>query len=332
MRIILENYLPSKKFFLVNLILFILMMGNVKASYAQDWAQWVQDLRQEAMGQGIKPGIFDTAFAGVTPNQTVLHLDKHQPEKRLTFLQYRTTRIDPLRIKLGRIEYKRYQALMGNIGHDYGVDPCFITAFWGIETSYGHYLGHFPVVRALATLAYDNRRSDYFRKELLIALHILNEGHVSLDKFKGEWAGASGQPQFMPSSWQRYAVDYEGDGRRNIWTSYPDAFASIANYLHLNGWLPRQPWAVQVSLPTNFNDDWLGLRIAKPVSEWLRLGVTIVNSQRLPPDQDLLASIVRPEGGPDFMVFNNFKVLLKYNNSIFYAASVGYLADKICSR
>lgn len=332
MRINFSNYLPRKKLFFVSLVLFFLMMGSVKLSYAQDWIQWVQALRQEAIIQGIRPAIFDAAFAGVTPNQTVLHLDKHQPERRLTFLQYRNTRIDPLRVKLGRIEYKRYQSLMGNIGRDYSVDPCFITAFWGIETSYGHYLGHFPVVRALATLAYDNRRSDYFRKELLIALHILNEGHVSLDKFKGEWAGASGQPQFMPSSWQRYAVDYEGNGRKNIWTSYPDAFASIANYLHLNGWQPRQPWAVQVSLPANFSANWLGLNITKPVSEWLRLGVTAVNSQNLSDDKDLSASIVKPDGGPDFMVFNNFKVLLKYNNSIFYAASVGYLADKICGR
>src|SRR5204862_3055846 len=133
------------------------------------------------------------------------------------------------RIRLGQSEFRKYHDLLTEVGNNFGVDPCFITSFWGMETSYGRYLGTFPVIKALATLAYDKRRSQTFRKELLLALHILQEGHVSPDKFVGEWAGASGQPQFLPSSWRKYAVDYDHDGRKNIWTSYPDAFASIAN-------------------------------------------------------------------------------------------------------
>lgn len=302
------------------------------AEPTMSWPEWIKQLRQDALQQGIRPEIFDEAFANVNaPQAKVLHFDKTQPEHRIEFYQYRRSRIDPLRIKMGQIQYQRYHSLLQRIENEYGVDSCAITAIWGIETSYGNYLGRFPVVQALATLAYDQRRGDYFRNELLIALHILNEGHVSLTKFRGEWAGGSGQPQFMPSSWQKYAVDYNHDGQKDIWTSYDDAFASIANYLAVKGWAKQEPWAIEVRLPAHFNRDSLGLKQTKTVQQWLNLGVVPVQAIN-PTWYDREVSLVQPLGGPTFMAFNNFKVIMQYNNSVFYAGSVGYLADHICHR
>ena len=191
-------------------------------------------------------------------------------------------------------------------------------------------LGSFPVIKSLATLASNPRRADFFRKELLLALHILQEGHVAPDKFKGEWAGASGQPQFLPSSWHNYAVDYDQDGRKNIWTSLPDAFASIANYLLQNGWQMDQPWALEVKLPRQFDKTLLGKKTQKPVAKWLALGVRIKGDKTAPPE--LMASIIEPYGGPHLLVFKNFRVIMRYNNSHFYAGTIGFMADKICRR
>jgi membrane-bound lytic murein transglycosylase B len=164
-----------------------------------------------------------------------------------------------------------------------------------------------------------------------LALHILNDGHVTLAHFKGEWAGASGQPQFLPSSWRRYAVDYDGDGRKDIWESKPDVFASVANYMKQNGWQANEPWAIEVKLPSNFDMSLQGKTIVKPVSEWNAMGVRTLNNQALP-YQQLTASIVQPVGGPVFLAFPNYKMILRYNNSIYYAGAIGYLADKICNR
>jgi membrane-bound lytic murein transglycosylase B len=296
----------------------------------QNWNDWVAGIRVEALRQGISPEVFDEAFAGLhEPSHQIKGLSHSQPEHRLTFIKYRNTRIDGYRIAIGRKKYKQNQAVLEDIGRKYGVNPCFIVAFWGIETSYGSYMGNFPVVKALATLAYDSNRKEFFRKELFIALRILNEGHVDLADFKGEWAGASGQPQFLPSSWVKYAVDYDGDGHKDIWRSKPDAFASIANYMKLNGWRTGEPWAIQVKLPPKFDMAMQGKSIVKPVSEWNALGVRTENGQPLP-YQNMQGNIVQPLGGPTFLTFPNYHMILHYNNSIYYAGSVGYLADKIC--
>ena len=248
----------------------------------QNWNEWVAGVRVEALQQGISPKIFDEAFAGIhEPSHQIKGLLHSQPEHRLTFIKYRNTRVDNYRIAIGRKEYKKNQAVLEAVAKQYGVNPCFIVSFWGMETSYGTYMGNFPVVKALATLAYDSNRKDFFRKELFIALRILNEGHVSLADFKGEWAGASGQPQFLPSSWVKYAVDYDGDGRRDIWKSKPDAFASIANYMKQNGWQAGEPWAIQVKLPHKFDMAMEGKTIVKPVNEWNALGVRTEDGQAL---------------------------------------------------
>ncbi|MFI4963135.1 MAG: lytic transglycosylase domain-containing protein [Legionellales bacterium] len=310
--------------------LLVLMLVQQVVYAQQNWGPWVAEVRQEALAQGISPEIFDAAFAGIhEPSRQIKNFSHSQPEHRLTFMKYRTSRADKYRVAIGRKEYKKNKAILEEIAQKYGVNACFIVSFWGMETSYGTYMGNFPVIKALATLAYDSKRQDFFRKELFIALRILNEGHVSLADFKGEWAGASGQPQFLPSSWVKYAVDYDGNGHKDIWKNKPDVFASIANYMKLNGWQTGEPWAIQVNLPKKFDMTMEGKSIIKPVSEWDTLGVRTEDGKSLP-YQNLQASIVQPLGGPTFLAFPNYKMILRYNNSIYYAGAIGYMADMIC--
>ncbi len=312
--------------------IFTLLILSNEALAKQPWHQWVQELRVEAVNDGISPGFFDRTFSDIhAPSRKVLHYDRTQPEKRLTFRKYLKTRAGNYRVALGKKEFKKYKPLLQRVQRDFGVDPCFIVSLWGMESSYGRFMGKFPVIKSLSTLAYDNRRAAFFRKQLLIALHILQEGHVSKSRFKGEWAGASGHPQFLPSSWKNHAVDYNGDGRRDIWTTHEDVFASIANYLKNNGWQQGQPWAIKVKLPRSFDMNQEGKKIVKSVEQWNAMGVRTFAGKSLP-FQHLTASIVKPYGGPAFLAFNNYKVLLRYNNSIYYAGAVGYMADKICRR
>lgn len=312
---------------LVVLVCPLLAMGD-----QSNWNSWVHAVREEALAQGISATLFDEAFSDIhEPSKQIKNLAKSQPEHRLTYYKYRDSRVDNYRIAIGRKQYEKNKALADEIANHFGVDPCFIMSFWGMETSYGSYMGNFPVIKSLATLAYESTRKDFFRKELFLALHILNDGHVDLSSFKGEWAGASGQPQFLPSSWVKFAVDYDGDGRKDIWQSKADVFASIANYMKLNGWQTGQPWAITVKLPANFDMSLEGKNIIKPVSEWNAMGVRTEAGAPLP-NQDLTASIVQPYGGPAFLAFQNYKMILRYNNSIYYAGAIGYLADKICRR
>ncbi|MBA2648348.1 MAG: lytic murein transglycosylase [Legionella sp.] len=302
------------------------------ASASQNFNEWLSTLKQEAVQQGIPSSLVEKALAGMSePNHQIKNFMRSQPESRLTFLKYRNTRADNYRIAIGRKEYKKNKELLDTIGQRFGVNPCFIVAFWGMETSYGTYMGNFPVIKSLATLAYESKRKEFFRKEFFIALKILNEGHVSLADFKGEWAGASGQSQFLPSSWVRYAVDYDGDGKKDIWKSKPDVFASIANYMKQNGWQTNEPWAIQVKLPKQFDMKLEGKNNIKPVSEWSTLGVVTESGQPLP-YQNLQGSIIQPLGGPTFLAFSNYKMILRYNNSTYYAGAIGYMADKICQK
>lgn len=319
----------NKKTFILWALFFI---STSTFAAQQSWKEFVAQVRKEALEQGISAQTFDNAFADIhEPSRQVKGLQRSQPEHRLTYQKYLSSRVDNYRIIIGRKQYKNHQALANEIGQRYEVDPCFIMSFWGMETSYGSYMGNFPVIRSLATLAYDSNRKDFFHNELLLALHIVDEGHVSLRDFKGEWAGASGQPQFLPSSWVKYAVDYDGDGHKDIWKSKPDVFASIANYMKINGWHKNEPWAVIVKLPRNFDMKLEGKTITKSVSEWEALGVKAANGKALP-YPNLQASIVQPYGGPVFLAYPNYKMILRYNNSIYYAGAIGYLADKICQR
>ena len=313
-------------------IIFILYTFSATAQPEQSWSDWIRQLRVEAINDGIKPELFEQVFNAIPgPNPTVLKYDNSQPERRLTFIEYRQTRADKARIELGRRQYAKNQTLLMNISRKYGVDPGVILALWGLETNYGYFMGSFSVPRSLATLAYASNRKAFFRHELIEALHILQQDQVSLVDFKGEWAGASGHPQFLPSSWFKYAVDYDGDGRKDIWKSLPDALASIANYLAKNGWQFGQPWAVEVTLPADFDSALIGKTIIKPVSAWRNLGVQI-NHQAWPAQQ-LPASIIQlGNDAPTLMIFDNFRALQSWNESNYYISTVGYLADHIISK
>ena len=298
---------------------------------AQSWNQFLSQIRQEALNQGIRPSILNEALGSLSaPSRKVSSLDKSQPERRITYLQYRNSRADAYRIKIGERKLRSNQSLLNNIEKQTGVSACTITSIWGLESAYGSFKGSFPVIQSLATLSYQGRRTAFFRKQLLYALHMLNDNAVSFKDFKGEWAGASGHCQFLPSSYYKYAVDYTGDGKKDIWNSKPDALASIGNYLKQNGWKNHQPTMTTVTLPQRFNQQLLSLKVTKPVSAWMKMGVQVPSSARI--NRHLKASIIRPDGGPTIMVFNNFKVLMAWNYSSYYAGTVTYMADKICRR
>ncbi len=297
---------------------------------SMSWDQWLAGIQQKALSEGISASMVNTTLSSLKPDPRVLAFSRTQPEKRLSFLQYRSSRGDDYRIKLGVREYKRNAPLLNRIARDYGVSPCAIVSIWGMETSYGRYMGSFPVIRSLATLAYGSERSDYFTEQLMFALRVLNEGHISVQDYKGEWAGASGQAQFMPSSFQNYAVDYDGDGRKNIWTSLPDIFASIANYLAQHGWHNGDAWGYEVKVPSN-----LGLDTSEgsqhSFSDWRNAGVTLADGSALPAGNGS-ATLILPEGGPGLLATPNFYVLKAYNNSTYYAGTVSHMANAICQK
>ena len=298
---------------------------------AEDFQIWLGKLRVEAEGKGISQSVLDEALAGIQPIPRVIELDRRQPEFTLTFTQYRDRVVPQSRIKKGRVKYQENRDLLEEIGGKIGVQPRFIVALWGIETDFGRVTGGFKVIPALATLAHDGRRSAFFRKELLNALQILHEGHIAPKEMMGSWAGAMGQSQFMPSSFLAHAVDYDGDGRRDIWTTRPDVFASAANYLAKSGWRADQTWGREVKLPRDFDFELADLKVRKPIGGWQALGVRHPDGGNLPTRQ-LSASIVLPEKGkmsPAYLVYNNYRTTLRWNRSTYFALAVGLLSDGI---
>ncbi len=301
------------------------------ASAQDDFQTWLAGLRVEARNQGISEGILDAALGDLAPIPRVIELDRDQPEFTQTFWTYLGKRVSAVRIERGRAMLRQHAALLQRIQDRYGVQARFLVAFWGLETNFGDYMGSFPVVGALATLAHDPRRSDFFRAELLNALKILEGGHVTPADMKGSWAGAMGQPQFMPSTFVRHAVDDDGDGRRDIWTTLPDVFASAANYLSRSGWKQGETWGREVALPKGFDLDLTGLKQRRSLAEWQRLGVRRANGADLPQVADMQASLILPGGhrGPAFLVYQNFRTIMVWNRSISYAIAVGHLADRL---
>ncbi len=296
--------------------------------FAETFDHWVQEFKLEAREKGISRELLDRAFVGVSPSARIVALDRKQPEGRLTFAQYKKRVISQNRIDKGRRLYRENSKLLDEVAAKYGVSPQYIVALWGIETSYGSNTGGFGVVPALATMAYDGRRASFFRKELISALEIIDGGHITLKNMKGSWAGAMGQNQFMPSSFQAYAVDHNGDGRRDIWGTLPDIFASTANYLSKSGWKADQRWGRKVSAPANLTGD---TKVIKSLNEWRALGVTLVNGGQLPNVQGINAALIRPDGAntQSYLVYDNYRSIMKWNRSIYFATSVGLLADLI---
>ncbi len=311
---------------------FLILLCCPFAAYAaQDFQSWLAGVREEALQKGISQNTVNTALNGVTPIHRVIELDRKQPEGRLTFAEYKAKVISKDRIAQGRRLLKEHAALLDKVSAQYGVQPQYIVALWGIETSYGNNTGGFSVIQALATLAHDGRRSEFFRSELLNALKIIDAGHISAASMKGSWAGAMGQNQFMPSSFHAYAVDGNHDGMRDIWNSLPDVFASTANYLSRSGWRGDERWGRAVKLPQSFPESLTGLENKKPLSAWHNMGVMLPNGELIPVAEGISASIILPDGinGPAFLAYDNFRVTMKWNKSIYFATSVGLLADAI---
>ena len=327
---ILERLVKLKRIGLRPLLVCMLVALHGHAT-AQSIAfeDWLAQFRQEATAEGISAATLK-ALDGLQPIPRVIELDRRQPEGRLTFRDYNQRVLSPSRIERGRQLMREHRELLDRVAADYGVQPRFIVALWGIESSYGSFTGEYPVVGALATLAYDGRRAAFFRKELLQALRILDQGDIAPARMTGSWAGAMGQSQFMPSSYLAHAVDYDGDGRRDIWTSPPDVFASIANYLAKAGWNARHTWGRQVQLSDHLQAEAAGLEVVKPLPEWHALGVKRSNGDDLPLVA-LDASLLRMDDaeGPAYLVYNNFRVLMAWNRSTYFALTVGELADLI---
>ncbi len=292
---------------------------------------WLADLKDEARGRGISENIIKATLDGIQPIARIIELDRRQPEGRLTFTQYLERVVTNARVKRGRELLEKHGALLDQVAAKYGVQKRFIVSLWGIETSYGRVTGGFPVITALATLAHDGRRSAFFRKELLLALEILEQGHISPQSMKGSWAGAMGQSQFMPSSFHAYALDGDGDGDKDIWTSLPDVFSSIANYLARSGWRGDETWGRPVALPSSFDRALSGTKQKKSMRDWEALGVRKLGGGALP-TRNLESSVIVPQKSalsPAYLAYNNYRVILKWNRSTYFALAVGTLADRL---
>lgn len=298
-----------------------------------DFATWLENMKQDAAAAGVSAATIDATLTGLTPIERVLELDQRQPEFTQTFWAYLDKRVTPGRIKRGRKLLAEHSALLDKISARYNIQPRYLVAFWGLESNFGDYTGGFPVIGALATLAHDRRRSDFFRVQLLDALKIIDQGHIAPASMTGSWAGAMGQLQFIPSTFINYAVDSDGDTRKDIWNNLPDIFASAANYLSSIGWRGDEIWGREIQLPPDFDWELANLRTRKPLAEWQQLGVRRADGRELP-RADLSGAIVLPGGhkGPAFLVYRNFDAILNWNRSLLYAIAVGHLADRLADQ
>ncbi len=300
----------------------------------EEFTAWLENLRREATENGIANKTLNDALTGIAPIPRIIELDRNQPEFHLTFRQYLSRVAPKIRIDRGRKKLAENRAMLDEIAAEFGVPPQMIVALWGIETDFGRITGGFKVIPALATLAYDGRRSEYFRGELMNALKIIDQGHISAANMVGSWAGAMGQCQFMPSSFLNFAIDYDGDGQKNIWTNRADVLASAANLLRGSGWKPGRTWGRPVKLPDVFDLGVEGLDIQKPLGEWQALGIRRMDGRNLPKVKNMMASLVMPEGSDDtaFLVYDNYRAVMNWNRSHYFALTAGYLADRIAGK
>lgn len=293
------------------------------------FADWRQTMRSEAIAAGIDAALFDRVFAGVTPDPAVLKADSSQPEFTRPVWEYLDGAVSSSRIGRGRVLLAQHSLVLQRIEQQYGVEAPILVAIWGLESNFGNNIGSNSVIRSLATLAYDGRRQGFWRAQLLAALQILQNGDVSSERMIGSWAGAMGQTQFMPTTYNLHAVDFDGDGKRDLWGSSTDALASAAHYLQASGWQRGQPWGFEVNLPNGFDYALADPDQRRTLAEWAELGV-----RPLAPTgaaASARASLQLPAGhkGPAFLLLDNFRSILKYNNSTSYALAIGLLADNL---
>ncbi|MCF7201158.1 lytic murein transglycosylase [Pseudomonas oligotrophica] len=295
-----------------------------------DFADWRDEFRREALAAGISARVFDAAFAGVEPDPSVVAADRSQPEFTRPVWQYLDGAVSPQRVQRGKRLLAEHADTLARIEAHYGVDREALVAVWGLESSFGQIQGDKSVIRSLATLAHEGRRPGFARSQLLAALQILQNGDVRPEQLRGSWAGAMGQTQFIPTTYNTHAVDFDGDGRRDIWNSTADALASAAHYLQASGWRQDRPWGAEVQLPEGFDYALADAEIRKPLAEWRRLGLTGMPGG----DEQAQASLLLPAGhrGPAFLVLDNFRSILRYNNSSAYALAISLLAERFGDR
>ena len=332
MKKLLQNSLKTK----IKLILFItfyifVCINSSKAVDEKKFALWKTDLINDAKLIGISNETLDKALKDVKILTKVIELDRTQPEKTISFEEYNKRVNSKNRINSGKDMFVIHKDKLDKISQEYNVQPRFIVAIWGIETSYGGYIGNFPIISSLVSLAFEGRRANFFRKELLNALEIMENEGIDLHLLKGSWAGAMGQSQFMPSSFIQYAQDFNKDGFKNIWENHEDIFASIAHYLHSHGWNENRTWGREVIIDKkNINNINLNDLYDKPLTHWESMVFKKTDGKNLP-KVDIDASLLMPDGinGKKFLVYSNFKTIKRYNNSNYYALSVGILSDGV---
>ncbi len=301
---------------------------SVQAFDSQEFSTWLKDFKAEAKAEHISAKTIKNTFKRAKYLPQVIVLDRTQPEFVSPFLTYIDNRVTDNRTALGRAMLLEHKALLTQIETQYGVPKTILVAFWGLETGYGSNKGDFGLPSSLMTLAYEGRRAEFFRSQLLDTMRIIDAGHNNVAGMRGSWAGAMGHMQFMPSTLLKHGVDADADGRINIWTSLPDAFASAANYLVKTGWRKDEPAMMEVKLPANFDYSLAQLQNRKSVADWVKLGVFNIDDSALPALDS--AAILLPQGylGPAFMVFSNFDVIMDWNRSVNYALSVAHLANQ----
>ncbi len=314
-----RNRLISLFYLLLSLFFF-----SPCAFAEEDFSVWLAGIRQEAAAQGISATTL-AVLDNLQPIPRVIEFDRNQPEKKIKAESYLKGVLSDKRVAAARNQRQQFASILEEIGKEYGVQPRFLVALWGTESYFGTRAGDVPVVRALATLAWEGRRP-FYRKELLAALRIIDEGHIDAAGMKGSWAGAMGHFQFIPTSFQRFAIDHDQDGRKDIWGNPGDALASAANYLKKCGWRPEEGWGQAVLLPKGFNPALAGLKTRKTLEQWRHLGVQDIKGAKT-----RQASLLLPDGleGPAFLVTENFRTLLSWNRSIYFALSVSLMADRV---
>jgi membrane-bound lytic murein transglycosylase B len=324
---------PSRRALLAAAPLLAMSLGGgIAAPAGNDFNQFLAAVRRDAIARGIRPATIEAAFQQIGYLPRVVELDRKQPEHKMTFTEYFQKVVTQQRIDEARQKLADNWGLLQQVWQRYRVQPRFIVTLWGVESNFGRMMGTFNVPAALATLAYDGRRGAMFRTELLAALKILDQGNVAPTQMVGSWAGAMGQCQFMPTTYLTYAVDFNGDGRRDIWSSTPDVLGSIGHFVSRLGWRGDENWGQVVVVPGGFDSRLAGLETSRPVSEWAKLGVRPAAATGFSGGEPA-ASLVLPDGvgGTALLVYDNFRAIKKWNNSNYFAAAVGYIADSIGS-
>ncbi len=300
-----------------------------------EYTAWLNNLKQEMIARGISEETVENVYQTnyYKPDPQVVKIDRKQTEFALTSTDYLNRVITAKRVETARKNYRSLQPVLKKIEQKYGVPGNYLIAFWGVETNFGQNFGGYNVIEVLTTLSYDKRRPKFFREELYQALKIVDTWKVDHSRMQGSWAGAMGHFQFMPSTFNAYAVDYNGDNKIDIWHSFDDAAASAANYLSSLGWQNNQPWGMEVSLPWNFDFSQTGRQITKTIGEWKKLGVKTISGKSLKLDNKTMASVIVPEGkkGNAYLILDNFRKIMIWNRSENYALAIGNLADYIAN-